>query len=91
MCGLYYGVFYITAVSYLPWSGFLPPFLNQDSVQHGQLKNTHRMTSDSWMSTISIILYLSVTFLDDWLIGQLDDWSHDFVLWYTTCDSMLCQ
>ena len=51
-------------------------FLNQDSVQHGQLGHTHRMTSDSWMSTINITLYISVTF---WMTGQLDNWMTGYV------------
>ena len=49
-------------------------FFNQDTIQHGQLKNIHRMISDGWMSTINITLYIPVTFSGDCLIRQWDNW-----------------
>ena len=62
-------------------------------IQHGQgflpqsqletawkVRHNHWTTSDIGASTISIVFCISVTFLDDWMVRQSDDWSCDFIL-----------
>ena len=58
-------------------------FFNYNRKQLEKVGHNHWMTSNIWTSTISIALCISVTFLDDWMVRQLDDWLCDFVLWYT--------
>ena len=80
MCGVYYGVslYYIC----IPFTMVRVFFLSYGSRQQRQLGHTHGMTSDIRASAVSITLGISVTFLDDWMVRRLDDWSHDFILWY---------
>ena len=47
-------------------------FLSQNSIQHGQLENTHRMIGRPWTAGCSLLTSLSTFQSPFWMTGQLD-------------------
>ena len=80
MCSLYSGCPYTTPVSHSPWSVF-----SSWSITTGNsLKRSDTIIGQLQASGHPLLVLLSAFPSPFWMTGQLDDWSHGFVLLYTT-------